>query len=1259
MQFCVNSFEWQKDTVSKPHILVFIGVCPPPTRFSPLRLVFFGKIITGTASARAEVSPQKDTFGTFLFRKFVEKWDHQKNGGTHDNVWDTLSFSREMRLTVVIILLGALLHSTTAYCNCGTDVLGGCNNGMVGDKNISCAYCVSTPPGYYTLNDGGNYCMNVTAGNQVASLVLQCQPGTYSTGGASNCTVCPVGKFTSAVTQSTCSKCSVGQYNPSTNQTSCIVCPTGKYTDLQGQSICTSCTAGYSASTLGSTVCSICSVGLYSSSASSACISCVAGKYSNLQGQSTCTACTSGFAATTTGSSVCSMCTGGFYSSSSSSSVCLSCGLGSYSDIGSTVCSACAAGKYSSLTSQSTCTNCTGGYSSNSGSSRCSTCSSGSYSSAGGLCIQCVAGSYSAVASSACLPCTAGTYSSIVGSSICTLCNVGKYIEQTNQSSCSNCTSGFSSISGSTVCSKCSPGLFSVTGGVCTECIGGFFSSSGTSCCLSCVAGTYSNDGSSSCITCPAGMYNLDTNQSDCSTCIAGYASNGGNNPCYQCSNGLYSLNGSSTCSTCLSGFHSSKGSSSCAKCSSGRYNIQDGASTCIDCVPGTVSMGGNMSCSVCVGGKYNSDFHQSSCKECEEGKYSIGNAVSCSVCPFGTFSLQASSICTLCTPGKYSVTSSSSCSECTKGTFGPLQGSSSCESCIGSTTRIAGAISESDCSICISGYYGSPPVSKCTPCPNVPGLNCDSGGELPFVQTGYFRTTNISAYACVPSSACAYTGNMSVTTCGTGYTGFICSQCIPGYHSSSGKCVHCPANWTKVLTILGVIIVFLLVGYRLSFMRASIPSDARILIQSLQLLAVFPRISSKWPTPMLTLFSVLSLTVRFLLCYFVLTKNQNFNIDVFSPECSLNINFWGKLRFKLWLPLVLTFASVGLNVTIAYVRYSKGLSHKFRRKDILLRLILMFDKVTMLLFTMILSSIASVFDCVRVSDERYVLRAYASSTCYAKEWYSQVLEISFFIFVYLLVFPLRLFRIFFKMKDNPKLRLDPEFNYLTSGYKPSFFWWDAVQLLKRTIFVLFSQFLFSEVDSSLRMICSIVVIICFAALEFTRMPFQFNATSKNNQTLLLILVLLCQGLIFDNDDSNAVQGFVGVIMILIFIIIAHSTWVMVQMSFRRWKRPFVVVNQMALEYFSEETKRAMYELYSKEMSDERKELAFDLMHLQTSHKGFLLKEILQCRRLCDVMYGHKIEAADNSKDVVAQALILKDETTLQMSIRPSTHQYV
>jgi hypothetical protein len=147
----------------------------------------------------------------------------------------------------------------------------------------------------------------------------------------------------------------------------------------------------------------------------------------------------------------------------------------------------------------------------------------------------------------------------------------------------------------------------------------------------------------------------------------------------------------------------------------------------------------------------------------------------------------------------------------------------------------------------------------------------------------------------------------------------------------------------------------------------------------------------------------------------------------------------------------------------------------------------------------------------------------------------------------------------------------------------------------------------------------------------------------------MLILILLSQGLVFDNEYSKSVQIFVMLVLILLSIIITHSLFVIFRRKMNRIKGRFVQVNEITLEMLSEPTREELFQLHSSDACVENQEVEFRVEDLQSNQKDFLMKEILSCRRLCDVEYGYEVNVSDHSKDMVAEAF--SSDTTLERTV--------
>jgi hypothetical protein len=338
-------------------------------------------------------------------------------------------------------------------------------------------------------------------------------------------------------------------------------------------------------------------------------------------------------------------------------------------------------------------------------------------------------------------------------------------------------------------------------------------------------------------------------------------------------------------------------------------------------------------------------------------------------------------------------------------------------------------------------------------------------------------------------------------------------------------------------------------------------------------------------------------------------------------------------MRAKLWFPLLLSLGSSILKAALRYRKYRSGVPGvRFKRKEALFNFVLIFDKMTMLFFTTIVSNIVSLFDCVKISDDYFVIRSFPAERCYTSDWLSNLGQLSPLIVLYLLAFPLRLCWILYRMTLLPELRRRPEFRYLTQGYKPAFFWWDAVLLLKRLVFIIISQFLINSVDSTARLFSSIIVFGIYITIELLLEPFLFNPIPKNNLNLMLILILLCQGLVFQNDDSQANSVFVGFVIAIFVLCTSHTTFILMNAKFKKRAGDIsrMFINLEALSQLSDETRRDLLVLWSDTVLDKKGELELDVETSMRSQRGFTIQDVISCRRQCDVVYGEPLSGVSS-----------------------------
>jgi hypothetical protein len=292
--------------------------------------------------------------------------------------------------------------------------------------------------------------------------------------------------------------------------------------------------------------------------------------------------------------------------------------------------------------------------------------------------------------------------------------------------------------------------------------------------------------------------------------------------------------------------------SSSFQNCTIGRYSNQEFQS-CLPCPKGYYSNQTyrNLECLPCSFGSFNPVEGASYCSNCSSGYYSPNQgSTSCLTCNSGSFSGSNAKECEWCPVGKYS-------------SF--LSERSDCIGCgIGATTLEKGSFSSASC-ICMPGYYGQPyDEIECTKCAESSFVKCERNSSFPALSEGYYRyrLNPNTALECIPSSACLPTSSDDFETkCAEGYTGSICSSCIPlEFYKIGIRCAACPSLVSKVLSFIAVVAALLFLLYQLLRVRQfSSFFDLKVFIFWIQILALYPQLSNSWPSSLAKFFQALS----------------------------------------------------------------------------------------------------------------------------------------------------------------------------------------------------------------------------------------------------------------------------------------------------------------------------------------------------------------------------------------------------------------
>jgi hypothetical protein len=323
----------------------------------------------------------------------------------------------------------------------------------------------------------------------------------------------------------------------------------------------------------------------------------------------------------------------------------------------------------------------------------------------------------------------------------------------------------------------------------------------------------------------------------------------------------------------------------------------------------------------------------------------------------------------------------------------------------------------------------------------------------------------------------------------------------------------------------------------------------------------------------------------------------------------------------KLWIPLLLTFGSTLIALIQNLLFSSSNIAgSRFRRvRHVFRKIVYVFDKVVLLLFTLVISAIFSFFDCTIVRPGEYVIRTQASIKCFDKKWYQELAQVTLFLLLYVIAFPLRLLWIFRRMQKDRKVMTDPNYQHIIRGFKKRYYWWDMVNVLKRLLFVFGSQFLFSGLNTATRLLLSTLILYFFFALDAYIEPYQFGKVSKNNWNFLLVLVLLCQALIFERDEAS---NDIFVYFVFMMFVLCGSQTVFSMAMFIKRRKMYASINKTALRSLGEEITEQLFQIYSESQLRNEGELLIELQEFaKRQNTQMSIMELWQIRRHCDILH--------------------------------------
>jgi hypothetical protein len=480
-----------------------------------------------------------------------------------------------------------------------------------------------------------------------------------------------------------------------------------------------------------------------------------------------------------------------------------------------------------------------------------------------------------------------------------------------------------------------------------------------------------------------------------------------------------------------------------------------------------------------CGSGYYSGKYQgYAACIPCEEGTFSGGRgSVQCNTCPPGMYaSSKGATACTPCKSGSYSFGGRSECQNCPLNSITPY--------------AVTG-ISSSHFCYCPSGYFGRAYLNEsCLKCEHS-FQSCGDNFSIPFIKSGYWLEANSGVVLnCLPATACISTGFESGTICESGYTGRKCGSCIYRQSYRSGTeckiCGQTRAVWALFVMLGFAFVTFIFKSVRSTRKSSGLPDDIKIMIFSLQMISVFPSLFNSWPLFISKFFNVLSVL--------------NIDLELFSLECSLAIDFWSKWLFKVNFPFILICSS-GIVIIVGNLISKWRNSDQYSTSDQLaLCFTRIFVEVLTYTYVYMIFEVFKPFNCVKDLDGSFSLQASPDLKCFDSQWNQHIAYLVIYIFIYVFLLPGALITFFVRYKrDIQNVWFVERFGSLCAPFKSEVFFWEALLILKRTVFSFSTNVLNALLLSILRYFAVLFFLFVFFGLDVLCLPYSSRFSNQLN----------------------------------------------------------------------------------------------------------------------------------------------------------------
>eukprot|EP01113_Clastostelium_recurvatum_P037334 TRINITY_DN5443_c0_g1_i3.p1 TRINITY_DN5443_c0_g1~~TRINITY_DN5443_c0_g1_i3.p1 ORF type:complete len:1414 (+),score=240.24 TRINITY_DN5443_c0_g1_i3:143-4384(+) len=614
-------------------------------------------------------------------------------------------------------------------------------------------------------------------------------------------------------------------------------------------------------------------------------------------------------------------------------------------------------------------------------------------------------------------------------------------------------------------------------------------------------------------------------------------------------------------------------------------------------CSPGTIPNTDRSACLPCLPGYYQNN---ETCLACPPGTSSSRTGTTfCDACEPGSFSSENGSLqCTKCNSTSYSSEfGATTCDVCPLHTSTQLRGSDNGTDCICDedyyTMEGAGA-----------GSVGSGACQSC-----LAGATCRGGSALPVPLPGWWSSVD-DPFNFLRCDNEGYCKGGSPGACTDLHYGRMCSNCAPGYFRFRNQCFVCTAEGESVhrfstvfVIVAGLIVVAVYILVRPTNTYATIS----ITVTYLQILVLYGDFEINWPNPLLPIFNAftfLNLDIS------ILQSDCNYHPDILfknTQALKLSIPFillaWmvGYIGImRLWVGYKnyrrsthgsssssshTTFqTTIGFKAKayylLAYIPRFIAADYTYSDwKKFVAKSVNVFLTLLSVLYVYMCRSTFQIFDCTKQGDGSRSLDAENWYVCYDDKWSRELLPIGLWgmIFYVAGIPALLLGTLYFGHRRHYYLLLDDDdddnnnnnskknddrnssddnydaflfqqrFGVLFCKYKPKYWWWEGIILLRKVAIV--AGIIFFTRFVLLQMVFTYISLLAALILESNIRPYKFTPDNileillLTAATIILFIGLLiysASGVVSSNSSSVSsvlTEGVLGPIAVTLVVL--------------------------------------------------------------------------------------------------------------------------